>query len=404
LRRDGAIDHAAYDQRMGRPVAVSVVAAVALSVLVGSVPVSSAAVPAGAGRQLVEQLLDDRAQAVRSGDADSWLATVDERAIVEQGAQFEALDRLGFEQWSEQLTRLASGADGSWRAAVRVRYRFPGDRTDAVIDAVLDITPRLRVAGSTATAFVPWEMDGVSAASGRHSVVAGSAPDTVLRKYATELDRASVSVGRVLGDQPPRVVLLLPTDWDQAARMIPTSVGPGLAAATSELGAPGTVGGPARILALPGVLAHFDSATRMAVFGHETFHVAMHSSASQRTVPHWLSEGLADYVGYRESGIPMDRAVTGLLRYTKANGAPAALPDDAAFADPRRAGWAYEGAHVAVRMLVAEHGVADVVAMYRAVAGRGAAGMDAALQKILNTDLADVTASWRAEVNALAVS
>jgi hypothetical protein len=112
---------------------------------------------------------------------------------------------------------------------------------------------------------------------------------------------------------------------------------------------------------------------------------------------------LADYAGYRETGIALEQAVRGLIRHARVNGVPPALPADAAFDDPRHAAWAYEGSHLAVRLLVAEHGVADVVTLYQEVASRGAAAMDEAVREILGTDLASITASWRAEVTSLAV-
>ena len=86
----------------------------------------------------------------------------------------------------------------------------------------------------------------------------------------------------------------------------------------------------------------------------------------------------------------------------RADGAPAALPEDAAFDDPLRATMAYEGAHLAARMLVAEYGAADVVAVYRAVSSEGSAGIDAVLGEILGTDLASVTRAWRAELTSRA--
>jgi hypothetical protein len=77
---------------------------------------------------------------------------------------------------------------------------------------------------------------------------------------------------------------------------------------------------------------------------------------------------------------------------------PAGLPDDAAFGDAGRTTLAYEGAHVAVAMLVAEHGEGRIVSLYRRVARDGPQSLDAALRELLGTDLAAVTAAWRAEV------
>ncbi len=384
---------------MSRQVATLGLAAAALSVLVGSVPIASSGAEILVARHQIERVLDQREHAVLTADADSWRMTLAQPADSAHRAQFEALDRLGLQTWSERLTTLEKGPDGSWRARVDVRYRFPGDRTDAVVSAVLDLTPLFRVAGWSASATFPWEIAGARTEAGRHSLVVGAGARAVLRTYAAELDRASASVGRMLGEPPPQVVLVLPTDWNQAGHMVPAGIGHGMAAVTSRLGPPGTNDGPVRILADAGVLARLDPASQTAVFGHEAFHVARHGVGS---VPLWLAEGLADYAGYRESGIASELALAGLLRDARANGTPRALPEDAEFADPRHATRAYEGAHLAVRLLVEEHSSADVIALYQAVAAGGPGAIDAAMQQILRTDVASFTSTWRAEVATLA--
>jgi hypothetical protein len=384
---------------MSRRVAALGLATMALSVFVASVPIGGSATPVAGVRHEVERMLDQREQAVLTADADAWLATVDEPAIAEQRAQFEALVRLGLHAWSEELVALEDGQRGSRRAHVQVRYMLPGDPNHAVVDTVLDITARLLVAGTTAAATPPWEIDSVQAAAGRHSYVVGAGSCELLRTFAAELDRASASVGGLLGEPPPRLVLLISADRDQASHMAPGSVGPGLAAVTTQLGPAGRKAGPVRILADAGALAELDPASRTAVFGHEAFHVA---TQSQGPVPRWLAEGLADYAGYRDSGIGVERAVAGLLRHARANGVPQELPEDAAFADPGRATLAYEGAHLAVRLLVAEYGDAHVVALYREVAAGGDAAMARAVREILGTDVASITMTWQAEVTSLA--
>jgi hypothetical protein len=78
------------------------------------------------------------------------------------------------------------------------------------------------------------------------------------------------------------------------------------------------------------------------------------------------------------------------------------LPGDHAFADPARVTEAYEGAHLAVRLLAAAHGDQELLELYRRVAQDGPGSVDHALQYVLGTDLATVTSRWRAEVAALA--
>ena len=383
---------------MSRRVATLCVAAVALTALVGSVPITGSAAPVSDVRDQVERILAQRARAVRTADADSWRATIDEPEDAHV-AQFESLQRLSLDTWSEQLVTLEPASDRSWRAAVQVRYRLPGERTDAVVEAVLDLTANLLVAGSTTTPMPPWEIAGVRAAAGSNSLVVGAGSADQLRTYAAEVDRAAASVGMLLGQPPPRVVMVVPEFWHQAGHMDPAGAKAGLVGVTTAVDQPGLAAGPVRVLANAGVLARLPASTRTAVFGHEAFHVATWGRAA---VPRWLSEGLADYAGYHVSGADLGSAVAGALRQVRADGAPAALPEDAAFDDPVRATMAYEGAHLAVRMLVAEYSAADMVAVYRAVSSDGSAGIDAVLAEILGTDLASVTRAWRAELTSRA--
>jgi hypothetical protein len=382
---------------MSRRVATLCVAAAALTALVGSVPITGSAATVSGVRDQVERILAQRARAVHAADADSWRATIDEPDDADV-AQFESLQRLSLDTWSEQLVTLEQASDRSWRAAVQVRYRLPGERTDAVVEAVLDLTANLLVAGSTTTPMPPWEIAGVRNSAGSNSLVVGAGSADQLRTYAEEVDRAAASVGVLLGQPPPRVVVVVPEFWHQAGHMDPAAKA-GLAAVTTAVDQPGPAAGPVRVLANTAVLARLPAATRTAVFGHEAFHVATWGRAA---VPRWLSEGLADYAGYHESGADLDSAVAGALRQVRADGAPAALPEDAAFDDPLRATMAYEGAHIAVRMLVAEYGAADVVAVYRTVSADRSAGIDAVLGEILGTDLASVTRAWRAELTSRA--
>ena len=207
---------------MSRRVATLCVAA-ALTALVGSVPITGSATPVSDVRDQVERILAQRARAVHTADADSWRATIDEPEDAHV-AQFESLQRLSLDTWSEQLVTLEPASDRSWRAAVQVRYRL-GERTDAVVEAVLDLTANLLVAGSTtthATVGDRWCAGGSWIELARRG--AGSADQ--LRTYAAEVDRAAASVGMLLGQPPPRVVVVVPEFWRQAGHMDPAGAEP----------------------------------------------------------------------------------------------------------------------------------------------------------------------------------
>jgi hypothetical protein len=358
-------------------------------------PESVADVTSAEVENAVREMLHRRDRARQEGDATVWRATVDAAAQEGQVTVFGRLLRLPLDRWAEELTSIRPGPSRSWRAEVLVRYRFEGDRQDALARAVLDLSPGLLVRGSTTTPLPLWEIEAVRAVSGDTTLVVGGAAPQVLRRYADEADRAASSVGSLLNRPAPRVVLVVPADWDQARRMVGAGIGRGLAAVTTSLEPADVPAGPVRVIADPDVLAGLDPQTRTAVLGHEAFHVA---TVGLGAVPLWLSEGLADYAGYRESGITLERASAGLRTQVRRDGVPAGLPDDAAFGDAGRTTLAYEGAHVAVAMLVAEHGEDPIVSLYRRVARDGPQSLDAALRELLGTDLAAVTAAWRAEV------
>ena len=85
------------------------------------------------------------------------------------------------------------------------------------------------------------------------------------------------------------------------------------------------------------------------VITHELTHVATGATRGGR-VPMWLSEGFADYVGYRDAGIPVRTAAAELAAEVRAGILPARLPGPGDFAPgaPRLA-QAYEEAWLACR-------------------------------------------------------
>jgi hypothetical protein len=99
------------------------------------------------------------------------------------------------------------------------------------------------------------------------------------------------------------------------------------------------------------------------VLTHELTHVATRAAASD--LPAWLIEGFADYVGYRDSAIPVRRAAAELAAEVRAGRLPAALPARADFDDDRRRVLAYEEAWLACRFIAARFGEERLVRLYR---------------------------------------
>lgn len=196
------------------------------------------------------------------------------------------------------------------------------------------------------------------------------------------------------GPEAGRLQVLLPAGWSQArAGGAGGQRFDGFAAVTEPAGA----GHPWRVVLNPEVWARLAGPQRLVLLTHEAFHAA---SRPTERVPLWLSEGLADVIAYSAADAAADSpgggAFAALLGQAATAGLPDRLPDDADFSGPG-AGVAYEGAHLAVRLLSDRHGEAAVVALYRAVAAAGPAALDALLTE-LGSPLPDLTAAWRTEV------
>jgi hypothetical protein len=321
-------------------------------------------------------------------------------AVLRRERQFFAgLLALPLEEWSSRVLDTRARADGGARATVEVAYRLAGDDRPGRVHVVLDLVrhgDELVVAGSSSTPHPPWEVSDIASVVGDHSTVIGDVGEEALTSYAEQADAAAKAVADVAPDgRAQHLSLVVLQDWDEARLLVGAgAAADGLAALATGLEAPGVEPGPVRVVADPAVLARLEPATRSAVLAHEAFHVVTKDFGP---VPLWLSEGLADYVGYRRSGVPLGRSVSGFLAAVRADGPPDALPGDADFAPGPAATVAYEGAHLAVRMLVDEHGEAAVLRLHERVAGSGTDSLEGLLVAELGTDVGEITRDWQAE-------
>jgi hypothetical protein len=142
---------------------------------------------------------------------------------------------------------------------------------------------------------------------------------------------------------------------------------------------------------------------RQIVITHELTHVATRSDTSART-PTWLSEGFAEWVGFRDSGIPSSIGAAALGTDVAAHGLPPRIPPDGAFTGgAQRLALAYDQAWLACEAIAGRYGVARLVAFYRAV-GTSTAGsrqaVDAAAHRVLHTTPAGLTRLWHQRIRA----
>ncbi|MEU8955744.1 hypothetical protein AB0C93_15720 [Streptomyces sp. NPDC048518] len=360
----------------------------------------------------VHRLLERRARAVLADDATAYERT--ERP--EKGAPdlFERVDDVPLDSWEYRLTGLErTGAEAT--ASAELLYRIKGqDRAPVTAERTLSL--RRGDGRWYVTAERPakksgqqlWDQGRVRVERGAHSLVLGVGQSAAeLRAHRELADRAVPHVRDAWpGGWPGKVVVLVPHSLDDMAGLLGASASGyrGIAAVTTgEAGGSGRA--PAdRIIVNPeayGVLGDFG---RQVVLTHEATHVATRAQTSAAT-PLWLSEGFADWVGYRGTGRTAAQAAPELRRAVQRGEAPDALPEDDDFGfagDAARLSGAYEGAWLACRMIAEQWGERKLTDFYRAVGAhdKRAGAVGDALRDVLDTTPGDFTARWRTYLRA----
>ncbi|WTP63378.1 hypothetical protein OHU07_09150 [Streptomyces phaeochromogenes] len=365
----------------------------------------------------VQRVLDTRAAAVRDGNEREFVATqapatlaAGERAAAR--TEFRNLRAVPLADWTYRVTGLHRSGDRA-TADAELRYRIEGyDRAPIVTARTLSLA---RADGRWyVTADRPakdssqqlWEQGAVQAVRGEHSLVLGvGRPRDALRHYAELADRAVPAVREAWGEEwSRRVVVLVPKSLDGMAGLLgaPASGYRGIAAVTTgEAG--GSAKAPAdRIIVNPDAYGVLGAFGRQVVLTHETTHVATRASTSAAT-PLWLSEGYADWVGYRGTGRTAPQAAPELARAVAEGRVPDALPGDEDFGFGGDAGSlarAYEGGWLACRMIAERWGEVRLGEFYRAVGEREkrVGAVEAGMREVLGTSLEEFTEQWRAYV------
>ncbi|MEV0265980.1 hypothetical protein AB0I49_32230 [Streptomyces sp. NPDC050617] len=372
------------------------------------------------GTRGVQRMLDRRAAAVRERDETTYLATVDRDATALRARQrkvFGNLSQVPLASW-EYRVRGTGGftpaAGGGKRLAVRadLRYRLAGyDTAPVTVERKLTLAERggrWYVAAEESGGSQLWDQGPVTVVRGAHSLVMGVGQDRAgLRALADVADRAVPAVDAAWrGSWAHRVVVELPASLERMAGLLsasPASYSGIAAVTTGEAGGAGAA--PAdRVIVNPEAYGTLGTLGRQVVLTHETAHVATRPYTSSAT-PLWLSEGFADWAGYRATDRTARQAAPELARAVARGEAPAKLPADADFGfagEPQRLARAYEEGWLACRMIADKWGEAKLVAFYREVGdGRRRAGaLEAGLRDVLGLDAAEFTARWRAYVQA----
>ncbi|MER7715765.1 hypothetical protein ABTX99_02270 [Streptomyces flaveolus] len=376
---------------------------VALCLLLVSLVACGGRTAADPVRAEVQRVLDRRAAAVLAHDPTAWARTG-------TGTGFGNLSAVPLAAWSYRVTGVHRTGDTA-TADVDLSYRVEGYDRGAVTTArtvrlsreedgrwSVDSDRPAKRSGQQ-----PWDQGPVRVVRGEHSLVLGVGQSTgALRGYAELADRAVPAVSDAWdGDWARRIVVLVPRSLEGMAGLLgsPASSYRGIAAVTT-----GETGGreqaPAdRIIVNPDAYGLLGTLGRQVVLTHETTHVAtrVHTTAA---TPLWLSEGYADWVGYRADGREPSQAASELTRAVAEGRVPGGLPTDEDFGFTGEADGlarAYEGGWLACRMIADQWGEDRLDAFYRAVGAHdGRAGaVEDALRDVLGTTQDEFTARWR---------
>ncbi|CAL9427196.1 hypothetical protein SUDANB174_01965 [Streptomyces sp. enrichment culture] len=382
---------------------------VALCLLLVALVACGGRTAADPARADVQRVLDRRAAAVLAHDAAAYARTG-------TGTGFDRLSAIPLADWSYRVRDVERTGDTA-TADVELRYRVDGyDRGPVTAGR----TVRLSREGTTGTWAVdsdrpaeesgqqPWDQGKVEIVRGTHSLVLGVGQSTAaLRRFADLADRAVPAVADAWdGDWSRRVVVVVPRSVEGMAGLLgsPVSSYRGIAAVTT-----GETGGrehaPAdRIIVNPDAYGLLGDLGKQVVLTHETTHVATRADTTSAT-PLWLSEGYADWVGYRGSGRTAAQAAPELADAVAGGRVPARLPTDEDFgftAEADELARAYEGGWLACRMIAEQWGEDRLDAFYRAVGAHDerAGAVEDALHEVLGTTEKDFTARWQKYLRA----
>ncbi len=383
-------------------------------------------------------VLEARRRAVLDADRGAWLGTIDPRspAFREQQARvFDNLQEVPFADWSYQYLgrapdlsdeRAAELGGEVWVARVLAGYRLRGNDTAAsTAEQYLTVVRRgsrwyLAADDDGGSAPQPWDLGRVRVARGDRVIVLGTAPTSTLRLYARAGDAAVARVTDAWGSRWSRqAVLVAPRTQQEFGRLLlrgKDGLSQVAAVTTGDLGGDGSDGGEStgragndRVVINPAAFARLGPTGRRVVLTHEMTHVAVRQSTAA-SVPTWLSEGFADFVGYSGTGVSQRVGAGDVLAQVRAGHGPRTLPTADDF-DPTRTTIApsYSASWLACSLIADTYGTSKLVRLYRRAATVPAsaapdpdAQLHAAFPAVLGVSEAAFTRDWRRYLDQLA--
>ncbi|MQA09427.1 MAG: hypothetical protein GEU98_12920 [Pseudonocardiaceae bacterium] len=393
-------------------------------------PSAATAAAKAASTEQIRELLNRRAQAVLHRDEEAFLDGIDPRAdprfVRSQRELFANLARVPLAEWRYRLdpaapadlSRVSGRGDAGgarlWAPRVSLEYALAGvDKTPTSRPMgylfvhragrwYLRSDTALRSSGRE-TWRGPWDFGPcVAFPTGSGLVLAHPSRTETARRLAAELDPAVRAVTDVWGDGWSRRVALWLPDTAEEMRAL---VGPKFriegivaAAVADRVDRPSHSAWGQRVVVSPGGAEQLSDESLRVVLRHEITHIAARGDTVDGA-PMWLLEGFADYVGYRETDVPMAHAAPVLAASVRTHGLPNALPSDQDFAAGGAAlDLAYQRSWSLSRYIAEGFGEPKLLEFYRRIAGIGPVGkstMDAVLREVLGIDRGGLLRGWR---------
>jgi hypothetical protein len=356
----------------------------------------------------IQRLLRDRADALLLGDQAAWIGQQVPLAAVPDFPSIALLAPVAFEY---SVTSITSSNDPTQATVTAlVRYRLPMDVAVATFreDLALQHSDTgWRIAAEHAVGRKPvWELGKISVVTGQRTTVIGiDQSHAILQRYLEIGDAVIPNVTKAWGtDWTRRLVIIVPKNLHQMEDGLSRSAASltDIAAVTSMETASGDPGSPRIWLNTP-TMQGLSSLGREIVLRHEVVHVATGSGSTDAT-PLWLEDGLAEYIGYQDSGVSRGVAAADAIDALRDGQKFDHLPTSDDFAGPNL-NVAYESALIACDELADEGGISQLVKTYRLTAqGTGSSdeNLAAAIHQVYGITLDEFIHDWVARLHQLA--
>lgn len=419
----------------------------------GSIDPAGSPTPDAAAGALTA-LMATRSRALQTTDPAAWAATIADPLGPDgtaEAAAYRGLIALGVRELdvSEvrsalEMTHPAAAAPPTvataspalraqtWTASMRLGYAIPGfDRGVRWVSRTVTLR---QVAGQWLIQrwlgpddrWEAFDLESLQVVRTPRSLVAGSVGVDSLRAGLAEVEDGQDRVAAVLGHAVPAVIVV-PETSNQAAHLLGesgTTTGPAatdpairrppltgqVAATTHGARDPNAPAMADRVVLDPAGMARLTPAGRRVVLTHELTHVSVRAS-TLHDLPLWLSEGFAEWVGFRDAGLDTRVVAARLLAQVRASGPPPTLPTPTDFAgttgDPAAA---YQGAWLAasrIATLAGRSGLVGLVRRLGAVAGTSTGaptpvGLGDGLALVVGQSEPQFVRGWQSELVALA--